>query len=65
MKEVEKNYARTFNTPTGAAVLDHLRSITIERFLGADATEAGLRTLEAQRALVHQMEALIKRGKEG
>ena len=60
---MEKNFTRTFNTPTGALVLQHLRSITIERFLGANATEAELRTLEAQRALVHQIENLIERGK--
>jgi hypothetical protein len=60
--EMEKNYARCFGAPAGAAVLRHLRSITIERFLGAAATDAELRGLEAQRALVHQIEILIKRG---
>jgi hypothetical protein len=60
--EIEKNYARAFQTPAGLAVLQHLRGITIERWLGANATESELRTLEAQRALVHQMESLAKRG---
>ena len=41
----------------------HLRQITIERVLGANATDAELRGLEAQRALVHQIENLIERGK--
>ncbi|MDR0319135.1 MAG: hypothetical protein LBH81_00125 [Rickettsiales bacterium] len=60
---MEKNYAQCFATHSGAQVLKHLRSITIERYLGPDATEAQLRGLEAQRALVHQIEAMIERGK--
>ncbi len=62
-KEINKNYTRCFGTPAGAVVLKHLREITIERFLGANATDAELRGLEAQRALVHQIEILIERGK--
>ena len=63
MKDIEQNYARTFATSAGAAALHHLRKITIERVLGPDATDAQLRSLEAQRALVHQIEMLIERGK--
>ena len=63
MKDLEQNYARTFGTSTGAIVLQHLRKITIERVLGPDATDAQLRGLESQRALVHQIESLIERGK--
>ncbi len=63
MKEVEQNYARTFSTAAGAAVLAHLRRITIERVLGPNASDSELRGLEAQRALVHQIETLIQRGK--
>jgi hypothetical protein len=65
MNDTEKNYARCFGTAAGAAVLKHLRSITIERFLGPDATDAQLRSLESARALVHQIEILIERGKQG
>ncbi len=64
MQEIEKSYARTFNTPSGAVVLQHLRKITIERVLGPNATDAELRSLEAQRALVHQIETLQSRGKQ-
>lgn len=60
---IENDYARTFCTPSGARVLAHLRKITIERVLGANATDAELRGLEAQRSLVHQIENLIERGK--
>lgn len=63
MKDIEQNYARTFATDAGAMVLRHLRKMTIERVLGPDATDAQLRGLEAQRALVHQIETMIERGK--
>jgi len=63
MQDIEQNYARCFGTTAGAAVLSHLRKITIERTLGPNAGDAELRGLEAQRALVHQMENLTRRGK--
>lgn len=63
MEDIEQNYARCFSTVAGAAVLKHLRKITIERTLGPSATDAELRGLESQRALVHQMENLCNRGK--
>ncbi|MDR1206869.1 MAG: hypothetical protein LBK26_00410 [Rickettsiales bacterium] len=65
MTDIEQSYAKTFRGSDGARVMAHLRDITIERFLGPDATEAQLRALEGQRALVHQMKALIERGKNG
>lgn len=63
MKELEQNYARTFLSASGVAVMRHLRKITIERTVGPNATDAELRGIEAQRALVHQIESLIERGK--
>lgn len=63
MDDIEQNYSRCFSTTSGAAVMKHLRKITIERTLGPAATDAELRGLEAQRTLVHQIEALIRRGK--
>ncbi len=63
MKDIEQNYARTFSTSAGQAVLSHLRKITIERVLGPNASDSELRGLEAQRALVHQIENMIERGK--
>ncbi len=63
MKDIEQNYTRTFSTSAGAAVLGHLRKITIERVLGPGVSDAELRSLEAQRALVHQIETMIERGK--
>ena len=58
MTEIEKHFVRTFNTPSGRAVLGHLRKITIERTLGANATDAELRWGAAQSALVHQIERM-------
>lgn len=63
MRETELNFARCFSTSAGTAVMAHLRKITIERVLGPNATDAELRGLEAQRALVHQIENMIDRGK--
>jgi len=65
MKDIEKSFARAFSSVDGARVIAHLRSITIERFMGSNATDAELRGLEAQRALVHQIETLTQRGKNG
>lgn len=63
MTDTEKNFVRTFNTPSGVAVLEHLRKITVERTLGPNATDAELRWTEAQRALVRQIEHLSMGGK--
>lgn len=64
MDKIYHDYARAFSGAAGAAVLAHLRSMTIERWLGVDATDGQLRGLEAQRALVHQIEQNIKRGQQ-
>ena len=63
MNETEQNYARAFSTAAGAAVLQHLRKMTIERVL-ANASDAELRSLESQRALVHLIENMISRGRK-
>ncbi len=63
MSSTEINYARCFGTPSGARVLEHLRSITTDRTLGPNASDNDLRWTESQRALVRQIEALIARGR--
>jgi hypothetical protein len=63
MNEIEKLYAACFGTVAGRAVLKHLRDITIERFFGPNATDAELRTACGARALVHQIENMVKRGR--
>ena len=34
MNDIEKHYARIFNTPSGKQVLNHLRTLTTERIFG-------------------------------
>lgn len=63
MTDISINYARCFGTPSGRAVLDHLRKITVERTLGPNATDNELRWAESQRALVRQIETQIARGR--
>ena len=63
MTDIEQAYAKTFSGASGQRVLTHLRQITIERALGANATESELRSLESQRMLVHQIETLVSRGR--
>jgi hypothetical protein len=62
--ETARLFARVFGTDDGQAVLEHLRELTIERVMGADASDAALRQLEGQRQLVKLMETLIKRGRQ-
>ena len=62
MNDIEKHYARVFNTASGKQVLNHLRAITRERIMGQNASNDELRWWAAQNALVYQIENLIKRG---
>ena len=63
MTDIEKAYAQTFSSRSGEMVLQHLRKITIERVLGPNATDSELRSIEAQRALVHQILQMVARGR--
>jgi len=63
MTDLEKNFVRTFNTPSGSKVLEHLRKITVERALGPNASDAELRWVAAQCALFRQIEHLSTGGK--
>jgi hypothetical protein len=65
MDDIEKQYARTFQTPSGRAVLQHMRKITIERNLGPNATNDELRWIESQRAFVRQIESFVARVTKG
>ena len=62
MQDIEKQYARTFASISGKQVLNHLRSLTIERKWGPNVSDDELRWWAAQNALVHQIENLIKQG---
>jgi len=56
--------ARLFATPDGRLLLAHLRRLTCERVLGPEVSDAALRFLEGQRALVRRLESLIATGRE-
>ena len=58
-------FARCFAGPDGARALAHLRALTIERRLPPTVSEAELRHLEGQRALVAHIIALVARGRGG
>ena len=51
-QKISLDVASTFNTPSGLATLQYLKSITIEAISGANITNEELRHLEGQRYLV-------------
>ncbi|WP_042701259.1 hypothetical protein [Azospirillum sp. B506] len=59
------SFARCFAGTDGARVLAVLRAMTLDRALGAEASEAALRHLEGQRQLVATILALVARGRAG
>lgn len=61
--QLEVAFARCFAGADGEAVLDHLRSVTLERALGPGSSDADLRHLDGQRCLVLHIQALIDRGR--
>jgi len=61
--ELALAFARCFGDCDGQRVLGHLRALTLERSLGADASDAALRHLEGQRQLVLAVQSLIARGR--
>ncbi|MBP5858457.1 hypothetical protein KAJ83_15660 [Marivibrio halodurans] len=59
----EVAFARCFAGADGERALAHLARITVERVLGPEASDAGLRDLEGQRRLHHHILGLIERGR--
>lgn len=57
-------FARLFHRPEAETVLAYLKRRTFERALPPDATDAELRFLEGQRALVAHIIALIQQGQQ-
>lgn len=62
-RDVEKAYARAFNSDDGKAVLGHLQNLAFVRAYGADAPEGHLRYAEGQRALVGTILRLVNAGR--
>jgi hypothetical protein len=50
--EIKETFVSCFATASGQLVLDHLRRVFLERRLGPSASNAELRHLEGQRAVV-------------
>jgi len=61
--ELCRSFARLFTHHESAKVLEHLRKSTRERVFGPEVSEATLRYVEGQRALVAYIENMIERGK--
>ncbi|MDY6408134.1 MAG: hypothetical protein SPL08_05500 [Pseudomonadota bacterium] len=61
---IPASYARLFRHPEGGEVLAHLKKMTFERALSPTATDAELRFLEGQRALVALILSFIKQGQQ-
>jgi len=64
-QEINGLIAGLFSGPDGAAVIDYLRSITIERVCGPAIDDCALRHLEGQRYLVGLIEQRINLGRQG
>jgi|GEM_PF-711552 len=58
-----QSFVRCFSSDDGMRVLSHLRSMTRDRVLGPEASDAALRYIEGQRQLVAFVESQIARGR--
>lgn len=63
--DLARVFARLFRGADGARALAHLRSLTVDRHLGPEASIARLRHLEGQRHLVNHILSLVRLGAEG
>lgn len=63
MREIEKACARLFASDDGQKVLAYLQAVSFARAMGAESTEAQLRYMEGQRAMVAGILRLIDRGR--
>jgi len=61
---ISRNMESLFKSPTGVAVLQYLRSITIEAVSGPNISSEELRHIEGQRYLVGLIERRIKQAEK-
>lgn len=61
-REIEKSYARVFNTEDGKRVLAHLQTVAFMRAYSAESSDEQIRYAEGQRALVANVLRLISAG---
>jgi len=64
-KEMERVFARLFQTDDGKRALYYLQDMTFNRAHGVNASDAQLRFSEGQRALIATLMRMIDRGKSG
>ena len=64
MKDIQHAMVRLSGTADGKKVLEHLKSRTLNRTLGPDATTQELWYLEGQRAMIAYLDNLIEQGKK-
>ena len=62
MNDIEKQYARTFASPSGKQVLKHLHVLVNDKIFGQNISDNDLRWWAGQRALVQMIENYIKKG---
>jgi hypothetical protein len=62
-RDMEKLFARLFSSDDGRKALAYLQVISFHRALGAASSDAELRYLEGQRAMVGTILRLIDRGR--
>jgi hypothetical protein len=63
--ELARIFAKSFGGRDGDRALAHLKSLTLDRYLGPEASDSQLRHLEGQRHLVNTILALVARGRSG
>jgi len=56
-------FATSMTTPTGNAIVNYLKSITLESVAGPEITDQHLRHLEGQRYIVGLIQRRINKGK--
>lgn len=62
-REIEKACARLFSSDDGRKVLGYLQTVTFQRALNAECSDAQLRYAEGQRSLVASILRMIERGR--
>ena len=64
-EDLLRAFERCFDGDDGALVMNHLRSLTLDRALGADTPAAALRHLEGQCQLLIYIASLADRSRRG
>ena len=64
-QDAAKAFVRLFATEDGKKVLSWLQITTFQRALGPESSDANIRYLEGQRALMSTILRMIERGKTG